>query len=65
MASPTIKPKKISFLPMRSSVQQKQSQGEAQEAQQQGQTRPAVNCGGIFTFLRVFRLANMMTQTGC
>lgn len=67
MASPTIKPKKLSFLPIRS-MQQK-CQGVANH-HQDSQASPSsaaanVNSGGIFCFLRVFRLANMMTQTGC
>lgn len=64
MASPTIKPKKMSFLPnMRSG----QKPGAAAEGQPQDAPvgQQSANFGGLFCFLRVFKLASMMTQTGC
>lgn len=67
MASPTIKPKKISFLSLRNSHKNAQSaDGAGAGGASAGEPGPRPeNYGGIFCFLRVFRMASMMTQTGC
>lgn len=67
MASPTIKPKKMSFLPNMRSGQKPGAAtgGQPQDAPASGEQAQSANFGGIFCFLRVFKLASMMTQTGC